>query len=77
MTESRKKPMENEDNTAITPHGRSTLLISKNLVFTFLGPNDIGRTEAIKLVLSFTRPTSCGGTILAHELTMENKIILV
>ena len=69
--------MENEDNTAITPHGHSTLVVSKNSVFTFLGPNDIGKTEAIKLFLGLTRPSSCGGTIRAHELTKENKTILV
>jgi len=77
MKESRKKPMENEDNSAVTPQVRSTLRLPKKSVFSFLGPNGIGKTTAIGLCLSLTRPISCGGTILAHELTMENKTILV
>jgi len=77
MTESREKAKENEDHTAIETYGLGNQEVPKNLVFTFLGPNGAGKTTTIKLVLGLTRPTSGGGIILGHDLTMDNKRILV
>jgi ABC-2 type transport system ATP-binding protein len=87
MTESQEKTRENESRTAIETHGLSktfgdfyavkglNLQVPKNSVFAFLGPNGAGKTTTIKLLLGLTRPTSGGGTILGHDLTMENKRI--
>ena len=87
MTESREKPKENESHTAIDIHGLSkvfgnfyavkglNLQVPKNSVFTFLGPNGAGKTTTIKLLLGLSQPTSGGGTILGHDLIMENKRI--
>ena len=77
MTESQEKPKENEERTAIETHGLSNPQVPKNSVFAFLGPNGVGKTTTTKLLLGLTRPTSCGGIILGHDLTMDNKRILV
>lgn len=85
MTESQEK--NKESHTAIEIHGLSkafgnyyavkglNLQVPKNSVFAFLGPNGAGKTTTIKLLLGLTRPTSGGGTILGHDLTVENKRI--
>ncbi len=51
------------------------LQVPRNSVFAFLGPNGAGKTTTIKLFLGLTRPTSGSGTILGHDLTIENKRI--
>ena len=73
MTESRENPKEPEDHTAIEPQGLSDSQMLSNSVFAFLGPYGAGKTTAIKLFLSLTRPASGGGTILGHDLTKENE----
>ncbi len=87
MIESQEKMKENESQTAIEIHGLSkafgdfyalkglNLQVPKNSVFAFLGPNGAGKTTTIKLLLGLARPTSGGGTILGHDLSMENKMI--
>jgi len=87
MTESQENPKESESHAAIEIHGLSkafgdfyavkglSLQVPRNTVFAFLGPNGAGKTTTIKLLLGLTRPTSGGGTILGHDLTMENKRI--
>jgi ABC-2 type transport system ATP-binding protein len=87
MMESQEKTKEIESPTAIEIHGLSktfgdfhavkglNLQVPKNSVFAFLGPNGAGKTTTIKLLLGLTHPTSGGGTILGHDLTMENKRI--
>lgn len=51
------------------------LQVPQNSVFAFLGPNGAGKTTTIKLLLGLTRPTSGNGTVLGHDLVMENKRI--
>ncbi|MFW9910920.1 MAG: ABC transporter ATP-binding protein [Candidatus Thorarchaeota archaeon] len=87
MTESQVTTKDRESHTAIEIHGLSkafgnfyavkglNLQVPKNSVFAFLGPNGAGKTTTIKLLLGLTRPTSGGGTILGHDLTLENKRI--
>jgi ABC-2 type transport system ATP-binding protein len=87
MIESQEKTKVDESQTAIEIHGLSkafgdfyavkglNLQVPKNSVFAFLGPNGAGKTTTIKLLLGLTQPTSGGGTILGHDLTMENKRI--
>ncbi|MDH4214043.1 MAG: ABC transporter ATP-binding protein, partial [Candidatus Thorarchaeota archaeon] len=87
MTESQEKNKESVNHTAIEIHGLSkafgdfyavkglNLQVPKNSVFAFLGPNGAGKTTTIKLLLGLTQPTSGGGTILGHDLTVENKRI--
>jgi len=75
MTESREKPKESEDHTVVEIHGLSNLQLPMNSFFAFLGPN--GAVRRIKLFFDLTRHTSGGRTILGHELTTENKRILV
>ncbi|MDH4215221.1 MAG: ABC transporter ATP-binding protein [Candidatus Thorarchaeota archaeon] len=87
MTESQEKNKESASHTAIEIHGLSkafgdfyavkglNLQVPKNSVFAFLGPNGAGKTTTIKLLLGLTQPTSGGGTILGHDLTVENKRI--
>ncbi|NHJ15103.1 MAG: ATP-binding cassette domain-containing protein [Candidatus Thorarchaeota archaeon] len=77
MTESREKPKMDEDHTAVEPEWFSDPQVQTNPVFAFLGPNGAGKKTRIKLFLGLARPTSCDGAILAHELTIENKRILV
>ena len=76
-----------ESHTAIDIHGLSkafgdfyavkglNLQVPRNSVFAFLGPNGAGKTTTIKLLLGLSQPTSGGGTILGHDLMMENKRI--
>ena len=76
-----------ESHNAIDIHGLSkafgnfyavkglNLQVPKNSVFAFLGPNGAGKTTTIKLLLGLNQPTSGGGTILGHDLIMENKRI--
>jgi ABC-2 type transport system ATP-binding protein len=87
MTESREQTKGSESHSAIEIHGLSkafgdfyavkglNLQVPKNSVFAFLGPNGAGKTTTIKLLLGLARPTSGGGTILGHDLAMENKRI--
>ena len=87
MTESQEKTKQSESHTAIELHGLSkafgdfyavkglNLQVPKNSVFAFLGPNGAGKTTTIKLLLGLSQPTSGGGTILGHDLTLENKRI--
>jgi ABC-2 type transport system ATP-binding protein len=87
MTESREQTKRSESQAAIEIHGLSkafgnsyavkglNLQVPRNSVFAFLGPNGAGKTTTIKLLLGLSRPTSGGGTILGHDLTMENKRI--
>ena len=87
MIESQEKMKESESRTALEVHGLSkafgnfyavkglNLQVPKNSIFAFLGPNGAGKTTTIKLFLGLARPTSGGGTILGHDLTMENKRI--
>ena len=87
MTETHEEITKSESHTAIEIHGLTkafddfyavkglNLQVPKNSVFAFLGPNGAGKTTTIKLLLGLTRPTSGGGTILGHDLIMENKRI--
>lgn len=77
MTESRERMNENESHYAIETRGLSNLQVPMDSVFAFLGPIGGGKTTRVKIVLGLARPTTGGRIILGHDLTMENKRILV
>lgn len=51
------------------------LLVPKNSIFAFLGPNGAEKTTTIKLLLGLTKPTSGTGSIFGLDILQNNTAI--
>jgi ABC-type multidrug transport system ATPase subunit len=46
--------------------------VPRHSLFGFLGPNDAGKTTAMRLLLGLSRPTSGRATVLGHDVVRES-----